>query len=91
MRQKDTKDGCSIFSGLSVLTSQPASFWIKNEERLLMSETTESEWPTVNASDLEKVINVFDMVTNKEKVSHDTNVRFGFFDFLVYSVTFWSF
>jgi len=75
MRQKDTKDGCSIFSGLSVLTSQPASFWIKNEERLLMSETTESEWPTVNASDLEKVINVFDMVTNKEKVSHDTNVR----------------
>ena len=56
-----------------------------------MSETTESEWPTVNASDLEKVINVFDMVTNKEKVSHDTNVRFGFFDFLVYLVTFWSF
>ena len=75
MRQKDTKDGCSIFSGLSVLMSKPASFWMEHHTRFLMADSTECEWPTKNSSELERMTNLFDMCTNRDKVDHDTEVR----------------
>ena len=64
MRQKDTKDGCTIFTSLAIITSQPLQFWINNQARFLM-ETTATEWPTPNRSEVEVYGNMFDMVTNE--------------------------
>ena len=74
MRQKDTKDGCSIFTSLAIITSQPPQFWINNQDRFLM-ETTETEWPTANKTEVERFSNMFDMVTNEAGVEGDKLVR----------------
>ena len=74
MRQKDTKDGCTIFTSLAIITSQPLEFWINNQDRFL-KETTETEWPTPNNTELERYSNMFDMVTNEAEVELDKMVR----------------
>ena len=74
MRQKDTKDGCTIFTSLAIITSKPLEFWINNQDRFLM-ETTETEWPTPNNTELERYSNMFDMVTNEAEVEGDKLVR----------------
>ena len=74
MRQKDTKDGCTIFNTLSIMTSKPAQFWLTNQASFLM-ETTETEWPTHNKSELEMYSNMFDMVTNETDVEHEKSCR----------------
>ena len=75
MRQKDTKDGCSIFTSLSILTSKPASFWLENQSRFLLADSPESEWPTRNDSEVERVANMMDMCTNRDLVDHEKQVR----------------
>lgn len=70
MRQKDTKDGCTIFNTLAIITSKPAQFWLDNQSRFLM-ETTETEWPTPNNSEIEIYSNLVDMVTNEKDVDHE--------------------
>ena len=74
MRQKDTKDGCTIFTSLAIIASQPLEFWLQNQARFLM-ETPESEWPTANQSEVERFSNMFDMVTNQAEVKGDIMVR----------------
>ena len=74
MRQKDTKDGCTIFTSLAIITSQPLQFWTDNQARFLM-EPTETEWPTANNTEVETYSNMFDMVTNEAGVEQDKMVR----------------
>ena len=74
MRQKDTKDGCTIFTSLAIITSQPLQFWIDNQARFLM-ETKETEWPTANNTEVEIYSNMFDMVTNEAEVEQEKMVR----------------
>ena len=74
MRQKDTKDGCTIFTSLAIITSQPLQFWINNQARFLM-ETTATEWPTPNRSEVEVYGNMFDMVTNEAGLEREKMVR----------------
>ena len=74
MRQKDTKDGCTIFASLAIITSQPLQFWINNQARFLM-ETTATEWPTPSRSEVEVYGNMFDMVTNEAGLEREKMVR----------------
>ena len=74
MRQKDTKDGCTIFNTLSVITSKPAQFWLDNQARFLM-ESPETEWPTPNDTETEIYRNLFDMVTNEKDVEQENASR----------------
>ena len=75
MRQKDTKDGCSIFSCLTLLTSYPASVWLEHQTRLLLSSSPATDWPTPNTSVEEELSNLCDMVTNTDMVEREANVR----------------
>ena len=75
MRQKDTKDGCSIFTSLSILTSKPASFWMENHSRFLLADSPECEWPTRNDSEVERMANMMDMCTNRDLVDYEKEAR----------------
>ena len=74
LRLKDTKDGCSIFNSLSIIVGKPASFWIENQNKFLVPNAA-SDWPTANNTEVEKITNLFDMITNEKDVSHNSHVR----------------
>lgn len=75
MRQKDTRDGCSIFSSLAVVTAVPASVWLQHAARLLLAAPATTEWPAPNTEQRDTLGNLFDMCTNLEHVSQETHVR----------------
>eukprot|EP00092_Neocalanus_flemingeri_P007710 GFUD01008326.1.p1 GENE.GFUD01008326.1~~GFUD01008326.1.p1 ORF type:complete len:633 (+),score=153.13 GFUD01008326.1:157-2055(+) len=74
LRQKDTKDGCTIFNSLTIIAGKPAAFWIENQSKFLVPNAA-SDWPTANNTELEQMTNLFDMITNENDVSHDSHVR----------------
>ena len=74
LRLKDTKDGCTIFNSLAIIAGKPASFWLENQTKFLVPNAA-SDWPTPNNTDLEKLTNLFNMITNEEDVSRESQVR----------------
>ena len=62
LRGIDNKDGMTIFTCLRLLLQQPATFWLEHHAQLLLPSPA-SEWPTPNKTDLERMKNVFYMVS----------------------------
>ena len=61
LRGIDNKDGMTIFTCLRLLLQHPATFWLEHQAQLLLP-SPDSEWPTPNKTDLERMKNVFYMV-----------------------------
>jgi len=74
LRLKDTKDGCTIFNSLTLIVGKPATFWLENQSKFLVPSAG-SDWPTVNNTEVEKMTNLFDMITNEKDVTHESHVR----------------
>jgi len=74
LRGIDNKDGMTIFSSFREIMDHPVTFWLQHHTDFLRAPSS-TEWPTQNNSQLERVANVFAMVTNDSCVEHDTGVR----------------
>ena len=57
-----------LLLSLLVLLSWPASFWLQHQAELLR-DSSDTEWPTSNSTQLERVKNVFAMVRTGQKGS----------------------
>lgn len=74
LRGIDNKDGMTIFNSLRLLLQHPVTFWLQHQSDFLRISSS-TEWPTQNNTEVERMANVFAMITNEPRVERDTAVR----------------